>query len=421
MPRLATLSKLLALMALVSPLASAGVIEVEPGVDPSTALSTAVLAAADGDTLILLPGAWSFPSETRDPVNLGVVGKGLTIIAAAGTRPSLSSAVIKDLPAGHQLVLRGIDFEMNSIGWMDNGGGAILIENCAGDVWIEDALTVAGDQAASGTIFPSNVGWAGVSVMTSTAVSLVRCTLTGGKGANDFPGGAHPDVATMGGAGLQTFASNVTVHDCVMQGGPGGLGGSLSLGAKSGAGVYAHTSSVLLAGGSATGGDSTGLAPGDGLWVLGTSSLMTRDVLLAAGTGAGSAVDVNAPPGTVTSFPAPARSLELPMWMHEQSTGTMVIDGVQGDLVALFASPKGAVQFFPGKQGAFLLGAPLSASFILGANPMPSGHWSINFGTPALPASVDAVTVLLQLVVHDGTQVLFEGGSATVLLDSTLP
>jgi hypothetical protein len=99
----------------------------------------------------------------------------------------------------------------------------------------------------------------------------------------------------------------------------------------------------------------------------------------------------------------------------------MVIDGVAGDLVALFASPTGAVQFFPGKQGAFLLASPLSAMFVLGPNPKPDGHWAINFGTPALPPAVESVTVLLQLVIHDGTQVLFEGGSATTILDSALP
>jgi hypothetical protein len=416
---------IVAVALLLAPRLVAEVHLVEPGNDPNTALFTAIQAAADGDTIMLMPGGWTFPSQTADPVNLQVSGKGLTIIAAPGTHPELWTALIRNVPAGSQVVLRGVDFKMHQLTYMLSGGGAIWVENCAGAVWIEDCDALAGDQAASGTFLGSNVGWAGLSVYECAAVSVVRCSLTGGKGANDFPSPANPAPATMGGAGLQIYGSKVTVHDGVMLGGAGGLGGTLSAGAPSGPGVLTSplfSSSVLVAGGSATGGDSTGVAPGDGVLVYdATSSVWLRDVTVAAGAGAGSAMDIDAPPGTVEILPAPPRSLQMPATLHESSTGTMVIDGVQGDLVALFASPKGAVQFFPGKQGAFLLGFPLSASFVLGPNPVPGGHWSINFGAPALPPSVQSVTVLLQLVVHDGTRLLFEGGSAITVLDSLLP
>ena len=410
-----------ALVALLSPSSRAGVILVDPGNDPNIALNTAILWAANGDTLILMPGGWTYPSQTFSPVTLEVSGKGLTIIAAPGTHPELWTAYIRNVPAGSQFVLRGIDFKMHELAYLGTGGGAILVEDCAGAVWIEDSVALAGDQAGSGTFLVSAPGWSGAAVRNCAAVSLVRCRLTGGKGADDFPSPPFPSPASPGGIGLGVGASNVTVHDCAMQGGTGGLGGSLSAGAPSGPGIAVGSSSLLVVGSSAAGGNSTGVAPGDGLMSGGTSSVWLRDTVVTAGAGAGTADDIDAAPGVVTLLTAPTRSLMLPASLHEASTGTMVIDGVQGDLVALFASPTGAVQFFPGKQGAFLLASPLSALFVLGPNPKPDGHWSINFGAPALPAGVESVSVLLQLVVHDGTQVLFEGGSAVTILDSSLP
>ena len=399
--------------------ARAGVILVTPGIDANASLAAAVAAAANGDTLILMPGTWTWPGPIDGPAELRVVGKGLTILAATGTHPELWTAEVRDVPAGAQVVIRGIDFKSKDLGYLINS--SLAIHDCAGAVWIEDSAILSGNQASSGTFLGANQGLAGGAVWNCASVSLVRCTLTGGKGAKDFNSQFHPTPATGGGSGLSVATSSVTVHDCVMLGGAGGLGGTLSAGAPSGPGLAVGIASVLVAGGSVTGADSTGVAPGDGV-VAGTgASVWLRDVTVAAGTGAGSAVDIDAPPGTVELLPAPPRSLQMPATLHETSTGTLVIDGVQGDLVALFGSPKGAVQFFPGKQGAFLLGFPLSASFVLGANPVPGGHWSINFGAPALPPAVQSVTVLLQLVVHDGTQVLFEGGSAITILDSALP
>lgn len=411
----------------IAPSPRAEVILVSPGLDPNADLQAAVQAAASGDTLILMPGAWSFPGPIDGPVELKLFGKGLTVLAAPGTHPELWSAYIHGLSPGEQVVIRGIDFKTKALGFLTSS--AVWVNGCAGPVWIEDSDIMSGDQASSGTIFGANPGLAGVTIWDSESVILVRCTLRGGKGANDFDSPFHPTPATGGGAGLLVDTSRrVTAFECVIQGGTGGLGGTLSPGAASGPGLAVATLSALgagggvtVAGGSVTGADSTGVAPGDGVLVGIAAPVWLRDVAVAAGTGVGSASDIDAPPGTVTLLPAPPRSLQMPATLHETANGTMIIDGVQGDLVALFASLKGALQFFPGKQGAFLLGSPLSASFVLGPNPVPGGHWSINFGAPSLPPAVQSVTVLLQLVVHDGTQVLFEGGSAITILDSALP
>ena len=76
----------------------------------------------------------------------------------------------------------------------------------------------------------------------------------------------------------------------------------------------------------------------------------------------------------------------------------------------------------PGQAGHVLAGTPFFGPFVLGSNPVPSGLWTIPFNGPTLtPASLEGQSFLLQLVVHDGSQALFEGTSTLMVIDATIP
>ena len=90
----------------------------------------------------------------------------------------------------------------------------------------------------------------------------------------------------------------------------------------------------------------------------------------------------------------------------------------EGPLEASFR----AAQFLPGKQGAFVLGSPLFGPLLLAINPTPTGEWTLPVSIASLnPPALLEQTFLLQLVVHDGSQVLLEGGTSLTLLDAGVP
>jgi hypothetical protein len=415
---------LLAALLLAAPPAAAGVLLVDPSGDAGANFQAAIDAAADGDTLVLLPGDYSWPAQEVTP---HVHGKGLTIVPAAGSRPHISTLHIANVPAGSQVVVRGIDISTAFYALLSSDGGAVFVDACAGPVWLEDCALACPVAATGQTMFfPGDIGYAGAKVRGCAAVNFVRCQLTGGQGAtqSNNPFAAWP--ATRGGHGAKAEGSSVTFHDCVLKGGEGGHGlVSDATGAEGGAGLDCLQSQVLLAGCTVNGGDKALLSstPGDGVLVEGGgSTVFLRGTMVTAGDGLPLAQDVDAPAGSVETFAAPPRSLDVTSPLHEGELGTLVIGGQPGDLIAIFVAFSGAEQFLPGKQGAFLLGSPLFGPLLLAVNPGPTGEWTIPFTAgPLVPATLVEQTFLLQLVVHDGTQVLFEGTSTLTVVDATIP
>jgi len=286
-------------------------------------------------------------------------------------------------------------------------------------------VLTTGPQIMGSGFFDPDPGTAGAVLVDCTAVNFVRCQLTGGAGAPENPLPLHGHPASRGGHGADVERSSVTFHECTLRGGVGGDGVTAATGKEGGAGLFVTSSRVLLAGGSAKGGDKAPLsaAPGDGILVVGSgSTAYLRGSTVAAGAGAPAAQDIDAPPGTVDSFAAPPRSLEVSSPLHEGQAGTLVIGGQPGDLTAVFLAFPSAEAFLPGKQGAFLLGSPLFGPALLAVNPTPTGEWTIPFTAgPLVPATLAEQSFLLQLVVHDGTQVLLEDGSSLTLLDAAVP
>ena len=404
--------------------ASAGVLLVDPTVDADAAFEAAVAAASDGDTLVLLPGDYLRPGDWIDAT---IAGKGLTIVPAAGAHASFVALRIEDLPAGSQFVLRGVDVVEVTTPFGISIGRGLVLDDCAGAVWIEDCTLEAGDVLPDGIFSPSPPGRSGLEVSECAAVTLVRCSLIGGLGAPEWSDEfGHYAAATRGGHGAHVLASKLIVHDCTLQGGVGGLGElSAAGGAEGGAGLNVVDGTALLASSTATGGAKAPKSkePGDGVHVEGGgSSVWMRGSTATAGTGTPAAQDIDAPPGAVDTFAAPPRSLEVSSPLHEGEAGTLVIGGQSGDLTSVFVSFTGAAQFLAGKQGDFSLGSPLFGPLLLAVNPSPTGEWTLPFSIASLnPPSLSEQTFLLQLVVHDGTQVLLEGGTSLTLLDAAVP
>ena len=410
-------------MLLLAPLATAGVLTVDPSGDAGAAFQAAIDAAADGDTLVLLPGDYSWPAQAVIP---HIDGKGLTIVPASGTRPHISRIIVEAVPAGSVVVVRGLEISSSEPGFFVGDWGAISINECAGAVWVEDCSAACPIATSGGGFFAGEAAFSGARASNSAAVTFVRCQLAGGQGATQSSDFFHPWPATRGGDGAKIDGSKATFHGCSLKGGEGGhelL--PFGPGAPGGAGLYGLQSQVLLAGCTIVGGDKVPLStePGDGIFVEGSgSSVWLRGSIATAGTGTPAAQDIDAPPGAVQSFSAPPRSLEISSPLHEGEAGTLVIGGQPGDLTAIFVSFKGAAQFLPGKQGAFLLGSPLFGPLLLAVNPSPTGVWTLPFSIASLnPPSLTEQTFLLQLVVHDGTQVLLEGGTSLTLLDASVP
>jgi hypothetical protein len=352
------------------------------GADP--VLQSVIDLAQDGDILLVKPGdADHFSTVT-------LAGKGLTIVADGGPVTV----------------------------------GRLIVSGC----------TVTSPPQFGGGWGFSPPGMAGALVIDSASVVMLRSRRTGGRGNIESPSctiaGYVPP--SPGGDGLQAIDSTVVVHASDLTGGPGGPGvptggcpAGGGIGEAGGSGLRASGSAVHVAGSLLVGaGMSTlsngSLEPGSGLTVDDVGSSVTlRETLVVAGEGPPTVPDVVAPDGTITEYPAPARSLRVSTPVREHGPGTLTINGEVGDLTALFTAFTGGSLPVPGKQGVFSLGVPFFGPFLLGVN--PSGDWEIPFQAGGLtPPTLSGQTFLLQLVVQDGGQVLFEGNTTFVLVDVSI-
>jgi hypothetical protein len=412
---------LLALLALggLVPAAVAGVIVVDPPTGPTA--QAAIDAAAPGDILLLKPSA-------SDPAaDLVIDGKGLTLVAD-GADIGFHGLKVQNVPAGQQVTVRGVTLSGPAPFWP--AASALSIFSCAGSVWFDTCTVTSPDQISAGFLGWAPEGPAGTNVSACSSVLFTGCQLSGGRGAS-----AHVDCTisgnpgSVGGAGIAVAGSSVVLHDTTCTGGGGGSGGQCTVSQDGGAGVSAKgASSVHIAASVLTGGIGSSPAfagvsggAGSGLLVADAASTVTRrDSTVVHGSWTPFNPDVDAPVGTVSGYPAPARTLALTSPLREGQAGSLTIDGQTGDLVALFMAFTGGHLPLSGKQGVFSLGSPFFGPFVLGNN--PSGLWTVPFNAPPLmPASLQGQAYLLQLVVHDGSQVLFEGASTLTVIDSTIP
>ena len=210
-----------------------------PGVD-FVHLQPAVLAASDGDVLLVRPGTYGGAS---------IFDKALTIVADTGGVVRLEDGLaVRNLASHRRVVLQGLTVDSGS----EEG---VQIKSCAGQVWVEDCdLTGAQGVGDFVLIVPHENGYAGAFVSYCDDVVFVGCDLVGGPGDDYVPVTA---IHGWGAPGLQTIDSNVTLYDCDVDGGRGGHVADDDFavdGGVGGDGVNAVGGTLFLSGCTVTGG-----------------------------------------------------------------------------------------------------------------------------------------------------------------------
>ena len=402
----------IACLAVTAPLAAQGQVLVVdafsgPGTD-HTQISAAVAAASPGDTILIRTGHYD---------GFTVDGMGLTLVADHNELALVSGTVtVRNLPADQSVVLHDITPETAG------PGPAMLVENCAGPVWLEDSFL----QSDS---FPS-ASAAGLEVRSSAHVSVHRSSLLG-----------SPAWAEVAGPGLRAVDSNVYLYETVARGGDGvfGLGGGLD----AAAGAWITGGQLYAAGGFLIGGKGhDGLLLGGSCWDGGDGggalildgaapSALLRDVERQVGAGGfGPGVCVDGAPGV--EFVTPMGSLQLQsadgrrMWMHgpvrEGQPVDLQVDGIPGDQVVLLIAPTQNPVFFQ-PAGAFLGGAflpDLSNPWIVPLGTVGvAGSLTTSFAAPAVVGEVQ--TLFFQAGILSGAaEIVFSAAQSLTVLDSTL-
>jgi hypothetical protein len=410
----------LALLSL-GPAAIAGVTVVDLA-SPAPVLQAAVDAAAEGDILLLEPGEIDLGST------ITIDGKGLTLVAdAAGV--SLGRVIVKNLPPGRQVTLRGLTIGKPGKSSTTLHTGALEVRDCVGAIWIEDCVATA-QPSPAGAFGSTFTGVSGALVEDSATVVFLNSRLVGGAGSAEQPSCVIPGYApaSPGGEGLRVTGSSVVMHRGEATGGEGGHDVSSSCpagfqGEKGGPGMFVQSSTVHVAVrpcSAPTRRPASG-PPGSGLVVADVaSSVSLRGSSVLAGLGPPVVDDIVAPPDTVATFAATPRSVHVKSPVREGQPAQLVIDGQAGDLTApvhrlqrLGARRAGQA----GRVGARL--AVLRARAAGDQSRRPLGDRL--HGGQLTPPSLQGQTFLLQLAVHDGSQVLFEGNATYVLIDSSIP
>jgi len=417
----------LALLLLRAAHASAGVLVVDaaggPGTD-FTGLQAAIDAATSGDVLLVRSGTYD---------GITIDGKGLVIVADTGATvdvgPDLfSNSVVKNLPAGQTVALRGLSFDSF---WPIAGGDLLVgftlhLHDCAGAVWVEDCTVVSGQPSLRvegcadvtlvgcgltgfGTTF--NPAGSGCEIVSSTA-SIVTCRLTGGEG-QDAANSTFPPLlkpASPGGHGLSVQAgltsASVTLVDCWLQGGEGGTGFSditfceppkaggdgMRVGEFSGELPDVRYADCHFHGGQAGGAPYCGMPASGGQNI----KLLSGTLMPVPGN----------PPVLTTTTPA-----------REGGTLPLTIDGQAGDSALLLFSAMPGGFFLPGKHGDLLLGGTLLVIPLL---PLPpSGQLPLSLTVPELGAGLQGIALYLQAATCAAGDCTLGTGSALVLLDAS--
>jgi hypothetical protein len=396
--------------------ASADVIVVSKSGAPGTlpTVQAGVDAAADGDT-VLVQGLGA-PMFNEDVV---VAARAITLIADDGPAPRLRSLVLRDLPAGGQLVVRGLRVDLAPSG---TAVIAIRVLDCAGSVRLE-GLVAQGSHGTSGSVAlltPSVNAAPGMTIAGCADVALHACTLTGGGGTSleDEDVQFNP---TSGASGVIVTASNVSAHDCTLK----GLGGGsvfdtvTDSGGAGGDGLRNVNGTVFVSGGIASGGAGghgdcdvfagicgAGGKGGNGIRQdLPGAALFVRDVTASGSPGGNSSapggdgqdgLPVRITAGGFTRFEEPARQFSASSPVREGGTASLVTSGQAGDFAFLLVGGHLGQAIAPPWQGAFLVVPPYSApAILLGST---GGTLTTLLTAPELPAGLQAVTFHMQSV-----------------------
>ena len=110
----------LIVLGLLTGVARAGVIVVAPDPQVASVIQDAIAAASPGDTLLLMPGAYSDvgPIEIAKPLTLVGAGSGTTSYTALGVQPGEVPLplFIHDIPANGEVRVLGLQLVSSMVG-----------------------------------------------------------------------------------------------------------------------------------------------------------------------------------------------------------------------------------------------------------------------------------------------------------------
>jgi len=391
-----------------------------PGYD-YTEIADAVAAAGEGDALLVRDGIYAA---------FTVTGKSLLVVEDEGADARVRGTLaVSDLGPDQLVLLRGL----RNLG--PNAEG-IVIERCAGSVWLEDCTLVARED-----------GEPGARVEDAEAVELIRTLVRGRSGSGGFSAG----FGDAGGAGLDAQDARVHVWRSVLVGESGGDGDDI--GGPGGNGLLLERGFAFVAGSRLVGGAGGGAdddfdifcgctqcgAPGAGGSALRADAgfppvgeppeVVTLDDVLAPGAGgitlnpvecfdgpAGLALEVTAP---ATELAGRARAYRAAAPVREGAPLALTLEAEPGELAALLVSFAQAPVLVEPFAGVLL---PADGLVILNLGAVPaSGVLELAPAAPELPAGVPAVALFTQAVflAPDGG-VWLGDPSALLLLDAAL-
>ena len=398
-----------------APAARAGVIVVDAaGGGDFTTVGAAIGAAVDGDILVIRPGDY-----TREPA-LDTAGKALVIVGDTGGTTLLPILTVRDLAAGKTAVLRHLSLEPS--GFADLLAGTVRVTNNLGRVHIEDCQIRGRDGSSSFLGLFANPGETGLLVLSSAAVAVHRCTITGGQGISTAPGpfGVGQVTCSIGGLAIEAQSCALSLHQVTATGGEGGSGAPTGeTGSDGGDGLRALFSSVIVSGCTLQGGDG-GLGNLDGQSGVGVrssgtgASLSELDSSLVGGAGAPGLLVLA---GTHDVWTGEAWSLAISSPVRSGSVGSITASGPPNKVFALFISfgmgylPKASF------RGAFLPGSPFFGPLIM-ATTNGSGSFSANFLAPSLaPFGLEGLLNIDQALMLQDDGLVLSSGTAYVQVE----
>lgn len=365
-------------------------------------ISQAIGVAAPGATLLVRAGIYQ-PFTLGDKTLVIAAEPGANVIVDATSPDGLNvvpAVTVRDVAAGQVVVLEGLQLRGN-FGFFEPGSEGLVIENCAGQVWVQDC-TVTGLPGPT-------VKHAGLRVLDSHDVVLTHSTVFG----TSYLQPESP--ASWLGAGLHATGSRVFAFECSFTGGSGGPGALLDDGflfaerstLKGGAGVGMPNpigSNCLLA---VNGG--VGLQLGGG-----SPAAIVLDTALVAGppdflngcSQPGAPTSVAS--GTLQQLPGASIGFSVDSPARDGSTPAIKLTGTPGDMGALLmATSLPPVGYFAKYKGALVTGGPML--FLIGVVPA-SGTIQVPLHfVDALPSGTGSTIFLQAAVLKAGGGALLGG------------
>jgi len=365
-----------------------------------TTVRAAVLAATEGDVILVRDGNYFFDDVTID-------GKSLVVVEDEGATVSCGRFVVQNLAANQSVVFRGIDLTGGGV----DGQAALRVTDCAGPVWFED-VRVRGDNMA----FVAGGGLCRNSAevvftrcffeppfllgpftfeLEDSSVTMVGTTVAADPGAGVFSAGPGADALLMTDGRLFLYDSDIL-------GGDGGDG-------------------VTLCEDGAPGGVAITMQGTDPVVVV----LDARVLGGTGGIGSGTCDDgadgpsyvMTAPSATVDTVNALARSYLVSSPVRENGTVQVSFQGQPGDRVWVRYPPAPGPSLLSNFwDGPFLVGLPAPRQFIGTLD--GTGVLVQNIPLPNLGPSTEAVTFFTQAIFL-GSRFVMSPPSVLVGLDSS--